>query len=621
MDFVPRDYQQAATSAALAEWDAGRASVLIELPTGTGKTIVFALVGHARHWGKVLVLAPRRELIYQAVDKIELVTGDRPDIEMAEQYAPTLAQDLFSSSKYVVGSIQTVGKDRRMKRFEWKDFGLVVIDEGHHASEKTPTYTNLLAYIKAQNPAVKVLLVTATSDRADKAKLLIDAVAYRYQIHDAMADGWLVPVGQAFANITGLDLSRVHTKGGDLDEAELDALLRDDGGLLNHKIAAGMVDAAGDRRALIFTTSVEGAQDVAKIINRMPGKLAVAVDGSWDEDRRKAILADYRAGAFQFLVNCALFLEGWDEPTVEVVGMARPTKSRALYAQAIGRGLRPLPGVVDGGMVGGLGGGGENLLESAGRRAAIAASAKPNCLVVDLAGNSGRHKLVCTADVLGGGFDPAVVAAATKRARKRKTPVADMRELLESEKAKLTQRRAADDLEREARKLQLYGTVDMTLVPVDPFGPDVAIAPRDDFDRQPRAASSSQVRFLKQLGIDAAGLSFDEAQTLIRSHHGRKAKGLCTLKQKATLERHGIDASDMTKVAAQASIDFLRALGWAKPPGVTKDMLRLRPTKDGQFRIVAHLPDGHKVGVGPKWATQEAARAYGANLIREEVPT
>jgi hypothetical protein len=237
--------------------------------------------------------------------------------------------------------------------------------------------------------------------------------------------------------------------------------------------------------------------------------------------------------------------------------------------------------------------------------------------VVDLAGNSGRHKLVCTADILGGGYAPEVVAAATKRAKKRKTP-ADMKQLLDEEKAKIDLRKQEADLNREARKAGLYGEVRMTMVPVDAFAPDVTPAMReDDFKAQPRAASSSQVDFLEKIGVPALGLSWDEAQTLIGQHHARKKAGLCTIKQKQLLERHGIDAGKMTRDVAQANIDFMRAIGWQKPPGVTRDMLHIRPTTDGQFRVVAHLADGHKIGIGKPLPSLDQARDYGNRLVRE----
>jgi superfamily II DNA or RNA helicase len=606
MKLTPRPYQLAARDAALADFDRGLRSTLIVLPTGTGKTVVFALVGDSREWGRVLILAPRQELVYQAVQKVQEVTGDRPDIEMGDQYAPTLANDLFASSKYVVGTIQTVSKKRRLDRFNWRDFGLVIVDEGHHAT--AASYIGTIEYIRRENPDVRVLLVTATPDRADGQRLgrVADSVAYRMEIDEAIRDGWLVRVDQAFAHIAGLDFSHLRTRGGDLDEGELSAMLLDDGGEMNHKIAAGMVQAAGKEKCMIFTVNVKAAESTAKIINRMEGVgRAVAVDGTWDDDRRKAVLDAYRRNEFQFLVNCQLFLEGYDDPSIAVIGMARPTKSRALYAQAVGRGLRPLPGVVD-----------APGMDAAGRVAGIASSAKSRCLVVDLAGNSGRHKLVCTADLLGSGYDPAVVEAARKRAARRKTP-ADMKELLEDERRRLADRAEEAARKREAVKRRLYGTVDMTLVPVDPFGRDAAPAPRDEeFRRQPRTASDGQVQFLERMGIPAIGLSFDQAQALIRQAKHRQKLGLATLPQKRQLERLGVPGAEhMGKARASAVLDLAKANGWRAPPIPNKAELGIRPVAAGDYRIVWRRPDGKKVFVGKPLPSENAAREYGKLLI------
>jgi superfamily II DNA or RNA helicase len=602
MQLAPRDYQIAARDAVRAEYTAGRKATLIVLPTGAGKTIVFALVGDQED-GRVLVLAPRQELVYQAVEKIQWVTGDRPDVEMADQYAPNLANELFGHSKYVVGTIQTLSKERRLKRFDWRDFSLVVIDEGHHAP--AASYQRTLDFIRQCNPDIRALLVTATPDRGDGKALgkVVDSIAYRLEIDQAIAAGWLTPVHQQFAQIEGLDFSHIRTRGGDLDESDLSAMLADDGGEMNHKIARGMVRAAGDEKCLIFTVNVKHAQNIARIINRMPGKSAVAVDGSWEDDRRRAVLAAYRRNEFQYLVNCQLFLEGWDEPTISVIGMARPTKSRALYAQAVGRGLRPLAGCVDG------------FGAAAERTAAIAASAKQRCLVVDIAGNSGRHKLVCTADILGGAYDPAVVDAARKRASKRNSP-ADMKQLLEEERERLAGKAAEAERRREARKVRLYGEVSMTLVDVDPFGRTAAPAPRDElFARQPRMASGSQAEFLERLGVPAMGLTFDAAQAIIRKHQQRKKLGLATLKQLHRLERLRVPAAEhMSRERASAALDLAAANGWKYPGVPDKASLFVRP-RDGGYVVVWQRPDGKRVSVGKPHNSVEAAREYGQQIM------
>jgi superfamily II DNA or RNA helicase len=602
-----RPYQEEAVAKALAEFDRGVASTAISMPTGTGKTVVFAACGDSREWGRVLVLAGRQELIEQAQDKIYQVTGEKPDIDMGQQYSPMLARDLFASGKYVCGSVQTVSRMRRLQRYDWKDFGLIVVDEGHHAL--APTYRRILDTARAANPQIKALFVSATFDRGDGKAMgqIIESVAYRYDINDAIKDGYLVPVHQQFAHIQGLDFSHVRTKGGDLDSDELAAVLADDGGEMPHKIASAMVQAAGEEKAVIFTVDVASAYRTADIINRIRGRqdLAVAMDGTWDKDRRRAVLASYERGEFQYLLNCNLFVEGWDSPTVSVVGMARPTKSRALYAQAVGRGLRPLPGLVDRG----------GLHCESDRRAAIAGSSKTRCLVVDLVGNAGRHKLVSAADLLGGDYEEAVVCAAKKRAAKRKGP-SDMKKLLEEEKDRLFRKREAAERRREADKRGVYANAAVEWVPVDPFLPDVMPgAAGSDFLRTERPASAGQVNHLKSLGVDARGMSFESAQRLIAKSFARRKAGLCPLSQMNRLEAFGYPGEKMTQDRANAVLDLIRANGDRRPEHpIQREQLSIKPYGENSYRLVARVA-GRKILVGPVQKSLDSAREYGKLLL------
>src|SRR5512133_550315 len=160
--------------------------------------------------------------------------------------------------------------------------------------------------------------------------------------------------------------------------------------------------------------------------------MAAWVCGKTEREERRRVLAEFAAGKVQVVCNCGVLTEGFDDPGVEVIIMGRPTKSRSLYSQMVGRSTRPLPGVVDG-------------PETAGaRRAAIAASPKPSCLVVDFVGNAGKHKLVTSADILGGKVSEEAVELAVQRARKAGGPV-NMTEALDEAEAELKeQKRKAD---------------------------------------------------------------------------------------------------------------------------------------------------------------------------------
>lgn len=382
-------------------------STLAVLATGLGKTVLFSHVAHSWDSGRVLIIAHRDELIRQAAEKLHAITGDEPGIEMGDE---SVDDAMFGGPpKIIVSSVQTMSRPKRQARFNPKQFGLTIIDEAHHAVAST--YRSVIEYFAD----AKLLGVTATPQRADTLALgqVFQSVAYDYGIEPAIQDGWLVPVSQQAVKVEGLDFSKVRTVAGDMNEADLERILVAEEML--HKIAAPTVEIAGDRPALIFCVTVAHAEQLAAIINRYKPESALALSGKTPmEDRRDAV-ERYKRGEIQFLCNCALFLEGFDAPTTSLVVMARPTKSLTLYVQVLGRGTRPLPGIVDG----------IELAEL--RRAAIRDSGKSNMIVLDFVGNSGHHKIISAADVLGGRYGEPVRKLARENAERegRPAPVAE----------------------------------------------------------------------------------------------------------------------------------------------------------------------------------------------------
>jgi len=171
------------------------------------------------------VIAHREELIWQARDKIQRVTDIRCDVEMANYKS---SHGLFDSARVIVSTIQTLcaGGDGggRMGKFDPMNFGALIIDEAHHATAKT--YQRLIKYFRT-NPDLKVLGVTATPDRADEEALgqIFQSVAYTYKLPDAIRDGWLTPIKQQMVHVAGLDYSKIRTTAGDLNGADLAAVM------------------------------------------------------------------------------------------------------------------------------------------------------------------------------------------------------------------------------------------------------------------------------------------------------------------------------------------------------------------------------------------------------------
>jgi superfamily II DNA or RNA helicase len=546
-----RPYQSDASDAIFKEWQ-DNDSTLVVMPTGGGKTILFADVIRRVFPRRALVIAHREELIFQARDKIQRVTGLRADVEMGEYRADG---GLFGAARVVVSTIQTQcsGGDGggRMAKFDPQRFGVLIIDEAHHAT--SPSYRRVIDYYRT-NQALKILGVTATPDRADEEALgqVFQSVAFDYEVLDAIHDGWLVPIEQQMVHVEGLDYSSIRTTAGDLNGGDLAFVMEAEKNL--QQMASASLTIIGPRRALVFTASVKAAEMTAEIFNRHRAGMASWVCGKTDREERRRVLADFAAGKVQVVCNCGVLTEGFDDPGVEVIIMGRPTKSRSLYSQMVGRSTRPLPGVADG-------------PETADeRRAAIAASAKPSCLVVDFVGNAGKHKLVTSADILGGKVSEEAVELAVTLARKAGGPV-NMTEALDEAEAELHEQKR---LAEAARRARLVATARFTTQAVDPF--DVLhldpVKPRG-WDNSHQLTEKQRSLLAKQ-GINPDRISFSQGKQLIAEIFRRWDGKLCSFKQAKVLRKYGYN-TDVSFIEASATIDALAKNGWRKPVATQGD--------------------------------------------------
>lgn len=429
----------------------------------------------------------------------------------------------------------------------------ILVHNCHHGS--AASYRRIFDYFK-RNPALKILGVTATPDRSDKEALgqIFDRVSFKYEISDGIEHGWLVPISQRLVTVDGLDFSSCRTTAGDLNGGDLAALMEYESNL--HGIAHPTYELAGKRKTLVFAASVAQAERLCEIFNRHDADCAHFISGTTDDVTRKRTLAEFHSGAFRFLVNCMVLTEGYDEPSVEVIAIARPTKSRSLYAQMTGRGTRTLPGLVD------------SLIDAAARRAAIAASSKPELLVLDFVGNAGRHKLMTTADVLGGKYSEVEIAAAKERALKDSAAGLPTQMTLALEEARIAiekEKREAARRAEESRRAKLIGKAKYSTYNVDPF--DVLdVTPKCERKwEKGRPPTEKQVDCLRRFGVDnAADLSMGEATQLIVSLIDRMKQKKCTFKQARCLKKYGYDA-DVTMAEAKSIIDGLAANHWTRP--------------------------------------------------------
>ena len=322
-----RPYQQEARESVLNEWESGHGKTLLVLPTGCGKTIVFAKITEdcVAKGARVLILAHRGELLEQAADKLFKATGLKCAVEKAEETC------VGSWYRVAVGSVQTLMRDKRLNQFAADYFDYIIIDEAHHAL--SDSYQKILEHFRYAN----VLGVTATPDRGDMRNLgqVFDSLAYEYPLARAIKEGYLSRITAVMIPLK-LDLSGVSVQAGDFRASDIDTALDP----YLYQIADEMTNYCADRKTVVFLPLVKTSEKFRDILNSK-GFRAAEVNGN-SKDRAE-ILADFDSGKYNVLCNSMLLTEGWDCPSVDCIIVLRPTKVRGLYCQMVGRGTRLSP--------------------------------------------------------------------------------------------------------------------------------------------------------------------------------------------------------------------------------------------------------------------------------------
>lgn len=545
---VLRDYQVRAVEAVFKEWESVR-STLVVSPTGGGKTTIFTEIIRRCQPDRSLILAHREELIFQAKSRIEDQGELDCDIEMAEESASK--HDLFRTP-VIAATVQTLisgkGDIRRMNRFSPYDFGLLVIDEGHHST--AASYRKVIEHF-SQNPDLKILGVTATPDRADEEALgqIFESVADVYEILDAIHDGWLVPVDQQMIMVEDLDFSSVRTTAGDLNYGDLASVMEAEKVL--HGVCGATLQLIGNRQTILFATSVKHAEMACQIFNRHRPGMAGWISGRTPKEERRLTMRKFHSGDLQVLCNVGCITEGVDVPKAEIVVMARPTKSRSLYAQMAGRILRPLPGLVD------------CLSNPDERKAAIAESAKPAALIIDFVGNSGKHKLITSADILGGNVSEEARELAIRIAKATGAPVRMNEELDECER-EIRRQEEKRRQEVEERKARLVAKVKYQIKFIDPFNAYDIQPMRERGWDMGKTLSEKQRALLLKVGVNPDTMPYAHARQILNEQFRRWKLKLCTLKQANVLKKFGYDTRDLLMKDASALLDQLAKNGWRK---------------------------------------------------------
>lgn len=516
-----RPYQQEAREAVQAEWAKGRKRTLLVLPTGCGKTIVFSKIieDQVKEGKRVLVLAHRSELLEQASDKLKTATGLGTALEKAENTS------IGSWYRVVVGSVQTMQREKRLSQFPPDWFDTIVVDEAHHAI--SDGYQCVLGYFEQSN----VLGVTATPDRGDMKNLgsYFDSLAYEYSLVQAIQEGYLSKI-KALTIPLSLDLSNISMSAGDFKASDVGTALDP----YLEQIADEMAKQCADRKTVVFLPLVKTSQKFCDILNAK-GFRAAEVNG--ESKDRAEILEDFEKDRYNVLCNSMLLTEGWDCPSVDCVVVLRPTKVRALYSQMVGRGTRLHPG-------------------------------KEELLLLDFLWHTERHELCRPAHLIC--ETPEVAQKMVENMEEQTGVMLDLEDMeVKAAEDVVAQREEAlakqlEEMRKRKRKL------------VDPLQFEMSIHAEDlsnyvpNFGWEMAPPSDKQIKALEKYGIftDEVG-NAGKANLLLDRLHKRQSEGLTTPKQIRFLEGRGFKDVGMWQFDhARNMIDRIAANGWRLPAGV-----------------------------------------------------
>ena len=516
-----RPYQEEARQAVESQWEKGLKKTLLVLPTGCGKTIVFAKVAEdqVRHGSRVLILAHRGELLEQAADKIGKATRLGCAVEKADQTC------IGSWFRVVVGSVQSLMREKRLSQFPEDYFGTIIIDEAHHCI--SGSYQKVLGHF----PEARVLGVTATPDRGDMRNLgeVFESLAYEYTLPRAIREGYLSPI-KAMTIPLKLDLSGVALQSGDFKAGDLATALDP----YLYQIAEEMAKYCRERKTVVFLPLVKTSQKFCGILLEK-GFRAAEVNG--ESKDRAEILEDFDQGKYNVLCNSMLLTEGWDCPSVDCVVVLRPTKVRSLYSQMVGRGTRLHPG-------------------------------KEHLLLLDFLWHTERHELCHPASLICENED-----VARKMTEDLEAAAGCPVDLEEAEK-KASEEVVAEREEALAAKLAEMKHRKKKLV--DPLQFEMSIKAEDlagyvpSFGWEMSPPSEKQKAALEKLGIcpdeiDNSG----KAEKLLDRLAIRRNEGLTTPKQIRFLESRGFQHVGTWQFeTAKKLIDRIAANGWRIPEGI-----------------------------------------------------
>lgn len=559
-----RPYQTKAIQA-IEEDFRGHCRLILVMATGCGKTVVFSHIAKdvVSQGQRVLILAHREELLYQAQDKLLTACGVESSLEKAQLEAE-------KESPVVIASIQTLSQDNRLKKYPRGSFGLIIVDEAHHSVSKT--YTKVLDYFGK----TKVLGVTATPNRADHCSLsqYYEKISFEYNLPQAIKEHYLCNISVKNIPLT-LDISNVKVTAGDFQAKDLGNALEP----YLTQIADIMARECKGRHTVVFLPLVRLSQMFAEMLNERGLRAAEINAASTD---RAEVLQDFHNGNIDVICNAMLLTEGFDEPSIDCIVVLRPTKSDSLFAQMIGRGTRLSEG-------------------------------KDHLLLLDFLWQTAKHDICHPSDLIAPNLD---VSLRMRRIIRKKKKEVD----LEAALAQALQEQLDENRAEKAKNFFLVNLAEsLGDLELGIFTPT--------FQWEKDKVTEKQKQALTSFGVDADKVvTKGLASAILHRMFDRREANLSTLKQIRCLEKKGFQkVCDWTFQQASNLLSIISKNNWRVPDGI--DPKSYLPPKENEKPQMNKPRGKDSKGNPPKKSIASACDPFAncstcsIFLVSEDVPT
>jgi superfamily II DNA or RNA helicase len=551
-----RPYQIEDVQAVVKAFDSHRC-VLGRAATGLGKAVELAFLAKLfSEFGRVMVLVDTQKLVNQLADTIEWVADMQPGIEMGELRANNGGK-LVAPDRIVISTPQTQysGKEgsERYRQFDPAEFSAVLLDE---CETFLAEGANSVVNWYMQNPTLKVYGCTATPMRTDGKAMgdLFQCVAFDRDIIWGIDNGWLVPAKQAFVRVS-LDFSTLSVRKKDGEE-EADYSDEEIAERINNEqtaieLAKGIIHVAGVRRSIVVCPNVNTAKTITHYLDAERNGCARVVYGEMTPIEKEDVMNAHQRGEFQFLCSVMMLTKGYDDPQVSAIFNCRKTRSKRLYQQILGRGTRPLKGLLEG------------VEEVDARRGLIAGSEKPDMLMVNMVGVDDSVRDIMLVDILGEKKSEAIRERAKKKMLE-KDPDEESepsRELEEAEDEDRKEREAAEA--RQRRRVQVKANVDVE------YHDDLRVS-SGEWTPESGQIDPWTLRTLTRAKVPESiinRLSAKRARELVKEIKRHWKNKLCSYKQAEVLLRAGYTKQELRNMPyddASAAIERAKANGWKR---------------------------------------------------------